>query len=435
MDLVRLGPAYSTSYQPDVLIEGYSSLIWTERFFDHGDFQLKTPNIEETMDLLPEDTLISHLDTDEVMIIENHEIDVDENENEELTITGRSLTSFLEHRFIEAPYRKKRKLRRSYSPTGAAAVLLYNSIDNASGKDVTRIEDTAWTTLDRIPNISITDSVVDDGDIRRWWVEEGSLWPQLLKIFQRSDMALRTIRPSSESSAQVMTVTANPLADRGITTRTYTTGITSLRFDLYDGIDRSDSQSDNPIVILSVIQGDLDKMKYLYSNQNYKTAVELMSSINIGDVYRNATEQGYSGLKRRTMTHDAGEPEVPDPPEKPQQLRKNATKEERDARADAMDKYLDDYAKWKNERDQIYAEFRDDHRDDALRVLRRARRVAQLAGDVSPYTPYQYKEHYNLGDTVSVYGKYKESQKMIVSEYIRTEDSEGDRGYPGLVLP
>ncbi len=35
---------------------------------------------------------------------------------------------------------------------------------------------------------------------------------------------------------------------------------------------------------------------------------------------------------------------------------------------------------------------------------------------------------------VTVLAEYDFSQTMRVSEYIRTEDAEGDRGYPGLVI-
>ena len=101
MDFVRLGAAYSTSYHPDQLIEGYISLIWTERFQNPGEFQLKSYDIDRMKDLLPVDTLVSHLETKEVMRVETHLIEM-EGEGEDatpvITITGRTAYAILEDR-------------------------------------------------------------------------------------------------------------------------------------------------------------------------------------------------------------------------------------------------------------------------------------------------------------------------------------------------
>lgn len=444
MDIFRLGPVYSTDYLPDYPVEGYSSAIWTERFVETGEFEIKTPYVSETMALLPEDTLISHRDTDEVMIVETHLITLDGEGNEELTVSGRSLTSFLEHRFIEAAYKKKRTMRRNYSPSGAVSVLLWQAFVNASGKDVTRgdnnaetpeLNDYAWTTLDRILNVSITNSVSAVPPARRWWLTEGMLLPQLQTILTQGDIGVRAIRPSSRSAGKIVTVASMPLADRGTITQAYTENISSLRFDIYDGINRAQNQATNPKVSFSVPQGDVDKVQYLFSKKEFKTMVEAISSVGISDTYRNATEQAYSGLRRRTMQMDAGDPDIPPEPQKPPELRKNATKAQRDARADAMDVWIDKHAAWVNKRNAIIADFKADFKEDALAQLKKVRRITMLSGDVSPYAQYKYRMHYNLGDTVTLSGDYGLSENMIVSEYIRTEDAEGDRGYPGLTLP
>jgi hypothetical protein len=100
-----------------------------------------------------------------------------------------------------------------------------------------------------------------------------------------------------------------------------------------------------------------------------------------------------------------------------------------------MDDWLDAHAIWRNKRNAIAEEFKIDNADDALRALKRQRRVSMFTGNISPMAPYQFKRDYNLGDLVTLYGDYGQVEIMMVNEYIRTEDAEGDRGYPGLTLP
>lgn len=425
MDVVRLGLPGTSDYMPDTMIEGYTSMIWTERYQPGGEFELKTPLIWETLALLPEMTLISHLDTDEVMMVENRVITVNDEGVKELTITGSSLDSFLDHRHVEGKYGKKRRMTQTYTPVGAAAVLIWNVVDNWAGKDVTREDDFSWTTKDKISNVAVSDSVPVSlrGNSRRWWLREGPLYPQLFEILIRGDMGLRMIRPKSTSMTRVSVATA--LIDRGDITRTLVNDVTALRFDVYIGLDRSHTQSTNTKVGFSVLRGDIDSAEYLYSNKDLKTACEVMSGEGGADVYRSG-DSNLEGLSRRVMSYDAGEPE--EAKNKPDDPGKNATQNQND-------NYEIDLADWKVRNNIIIAEFLADAAEDALGALKKQRRVSLFTGDISPLSAYHYKVHYGLGDTVSLYGEFGEVEKMVISEYVRTEDSEGDRGFPGLTMP
>jgi len=441
MDFVRLGPAYSTAYFPDTLIEGYNSLVWTERFEDHGEFELKSYKVPELMALLPVDTLVSHLDTREVMIVETVSIEwVGEGEDAkpEITIGGRSVSMILEHRWVESTYQYKRAMRQKYSATSALCVLLYNAVDNVSGKDVTRgdsaastpeLNDYAWPTQEAIPNVAITETVAAEGTVRNWYLEQGILYPQLQQMMLDSDLGIRAMRPVSPSPATVISVSST-LATRGNITRTNVADVTQLRFDVYKGLDRSAT------VQLSQLQGHVDKPTYLDSMKEQKTQVELITGgLEVGDVYISPEERNFTGWKRRTMGFDGGSADIPTAPKRPATLKSNATKAQRTARAHAMDDWIDDYARWKNKRANIITDFRESQTAAALLELKKNRRVNMFSGEFSDLAPYQYGTHYFLGDTVQLFGDYGRSSKMVVSEYIRTEDTNGDRGYPGLVEP
>lgn len=443
MDFVRLGARYSTNYIPDKLIEGYNSLIWTERYDTFGEFELKSFDVDGLSKLLPEDTLVSHLETREVMQVETQSIEmVGEGEDAvpEITIRGRSASIILDHRWVESAYQKKRKMRKKYSATTALCVLLWQAVDNNSGKDVTRGDATPdedhtmadgdfdWTVKDDIPNVQVTEHVSAEGETRWWNLEQGMLWPQFQKILVDADLGIRTLRPISPNPGKVITVKTN-LADRGDIVRTDTADIPGFRFEVYDGIDRSAS------VQLSQLQGHIDKPTYLTSYASYKTEVEIMSGeIEVSDVYRTG-EGGLTGWQRKTIGLDAGTPDIPPEPAKPDPLGKNPTKAQKDAYADDIDKWKAKEGRWKNKRANIVADFREEQIKVANRLLKQNRKINMFAGDVSDVAPYKYKVHYDLGDTIMLFGDYGKSSKMVVSEYVRSENADGDRGFPGLVAP
>lgn len=443
MDFVRLD---ANSYLPiEPLIEGYNSLIWTERFQEPGEFELKSFDILGLSMLLPEDTLVTHLDTREVMMVETHEINMvgeGADAQPELTVRGRTASTILEHRWIESAYQKKRRMRKKYSATTALLVLLVNAVDNTSGYDLTRGDDEPdtkeelnnypWTKDEALPNIAVTETVPAEGEARWWQLEQGILWPQFQTMMVDADLGLRLIRPVSQlTPGTVITVKSN-LADRGTIVRTPSTDIRALQFNVYQGANRT---SGDGAVQLSLLQGHIDKPTYLHSKKDYKTVLEVMSgAVEVRDVTRPGENAG-TGWKRRTMGFDAGSPDVPKEPEKPDELKANATKAQREARAKAMDKWIDEHAKWKNKNARIVGDFKEEVAKAGQRELKKARRVDMFAGDISTLSPYVYKTHYNLGDTVMLYGDYGKSAPMIVSEYVRTEDINGDRGFPGLVAP
>lgn len=444
MDVVTLGPKGDTNYVVDVLVEGYNSMIWHERYQEPGEFELKTPYILKTRDLLPRGTLISHLETREVMMVEDHAIGIDSEGRPELTVTGRSLDFFSENRYVNTKYQKKRKMAQQYRPLGAALVLLWQAFDNSSGKDVTRAGDWNWNTLDAIPNVAIADGTFSPvGAVKNRWLSEGLVYPQLLSFLVRGDLGVRMVRPPSKNK-QIVTIDTTTDGKGNISRNTVAT-TNQLIFEVYQGVNRSETQTDNEKVVFEFDQGDIDNAQYLWSIKEYKTACELMSSINIDDVFRRDNEADFTGLDRRVMTYDAGTPEYPDEPAKPEPpkpIKTTATQTEKDQ----YDKDIDDYNKavddwtpkhdvWLLQKQQIDSDFRDDASEDALKELKKTRMKTVFSGDISPFSKYKYKQDYDLGDTVTLNGNYGQQDDMVVSEYVRTEDAEGDRGYPGLIVP
>lgn len=389
MDVVRLGPSGNTSYLPDELIEHYTSFIWTERFEDAGDFQLNTPYIEKMQNLLPEGTFISTLQTNEIAVVEDHSIEISEDGTTELVITGRTLDSFTEHRNVRGPYKKKRKMAQEYTPTQAACVLLWNSFDNLSGIDVTRAGSTGWTTKDKVPNTDISNGVApfDTANSRNWWLRAGPLEDQLRNILLLGDLGIRTIKPNSDEYYKVNVTTGS--TNLGDYSHELIVGSPKLRLQIYKGIDRSET------VAFNYRHNDFEKAKYFFSNKEHKTGVQILMNSGGNEVFRATGAVDYTGWDRRMMSFDPDEPDEA----------------------------------------EFVEEYRIASESDALRELKKHRRTSLFTADISPLASYSFGRDYNLGDTVSLHGEFRGTQKMVVNEYVRTQDHEGDREFPGLALP
>lgn len=442
MDIIRLkDPRVDPSYLPDEdpIISGYTSAVWAERDLLPGDFEIKTYNIAGGLSDLPEGSFISHLETQEVMKVETHSISMVGEGNDavpQLTIKGRSPQTIFDDRNVITQYQQKRKMRRKYTPASAAAVLMWNAVNNSSGRDVTRGDnnpktkleknDYPYNTSDILPNVAITLSVANEGSVRNIWLESGTLGPQLSKILEDAGLGIRVMRPLPMNPGTVVNV-RTALAERGeIATSTFQR-ITQLRFEVFKGVDRSNA------VVFDARTGDLEKMEYLWSSQDHKTYIDPLSGlISFGSVYRTG-DYAKTGWDRKGMTIDVGNPELPDEPEKPDPLRKNATKAQKNKYDDDLDKWIDDHAEWRREKQDVLNDFRDSVSAAVQRELKARRMVNMFSADATLDSQYRYKSDYNLGDTVKLIGDYGRSSKMIVAEYVRTQDENGDRGFPGFV--
>jgi len=99
MDFIKLDVSnYATGATSGQIINNTTSTLWVERYQDAGEFEIVAPLSAGLKDFLPTGTLISHMDTREVMIVENHEIKDNTNGMPETVTTGRSMEILLERR-------------------------------------------------------------------------------------------------------------------------------------------------------------------------------------------------------------------------------------------------------------------------------------------------------------------------------------------------
>lgn len=82
------------------LCEDFSSFIWTSRYYSVGDFEIVVPADQDHIDLFQPGYYICRDDDINVGIIEDFSFSVDEDQHEQMIVTGRFLSCILGRRII-----------------------------------------------------------------------------------------------------------------------------------------------------------------------------------------------------------------------------------------------------------------------------------------------------------------------------------------------
>lgn len=360
------------------------TLNWAERFQAMGDFELVTQNVKDVRQLLPERSMCTLRDSNEVMWVDSHSIEPDSDGIDILTVKGRSLEFILTRRIWKnAPYGKKLTMAKKYSVRKALEVWVWNAICNGSGND--RIKTSAsYPAQNQLPNVVVTDSVPpsSDGPDKARKVQNGYVYDQAQTFMTSGKIGLRIIRPNGTKGRVVHidgdgTYNVDSVAD-----------ISDLRFDFYQGRDISDE------VVFSWKAGHLDSPTYFFSSE-----VLMTGAFVDGD----------------PREHYYTDPDIV-------------------AGTNSGWNRLDGYVDGGTKDDGVTADdFEESLEDLGLRTVRHdGSHINAVDGDISPNINFKYGKDYKLGDRVMVQGRYGAHQRKWVTEFIRSQDSNGEVGAPTL---
>lgn len=397
MDLLKVS---KDDFEVGNLVEGWRTLIWTERFQPWGDFELHTEDIDYTRDILPERSLCTLRDTDEVMIVDTHNVKKNDNGVPELIIKGRTIDSFLTNRvWKNAPYGKTVKMQHKYTIKEAAAVWVWNAVVNDTGDDVIRNGET-YPAGNSLPHVIVTVSMpagTDDGSVKARKIQNGVVYDQLMTFLSSGKLGIRIIRPNGTKGRKVNVGSGGAFSTDAVA------DITNLRFDIYKGRDLTDD------VVFSWRAGHLENPEYMFSSETLKTGAYV-----VGD----------------PRNHYYTDPDV--------LPGTNTGWNRRDTFVDGGSK--DDLTQGGSESDAAFAarkaaaadDFEESLEDLGLRAVRKeGAHINTVDAQISPFINFKYNVDYRLGDRVKVQGEYGSDNKWV-TEFIRTEDSNGEVGYPTL---
>jgi hypothetical protein len=269
----------------DQLIDGYSSAIWTERFFQSGDVEILCPLEKRFVELLAPGTLVGHGSSREVAVIENHEV-----EDGLLKATGPMLDeALLKNRMAwfknpEGTDPPTSEFKLTSFPGEMLAVVLtdmvINPVDWTSGYAAANLD---WD-RDKIPNLTL--GFISEGGLER---------PRTFPIGPLSD-GLRSFATAHGMGYRIYLESASD-SDY------------SLVFSAWFGRDLTSRQDENPLVRLSPNLNSLMDTKEVLSISEYKNVAYVYYD---GVVYTYYAEPDLpipEGLDRRVMVREAtGDP-------------------------------------------------------------------------------------------------------------------------------
>ena len=264
-----------TTYQGGQIIEGITKKTWIERYVEPGEFTLIAPVSSDLKSQLPLGTLISHSNTLELAMVEDHQITETKGKDPVIKVTGRTVDFFLENRLAipnqfsynnpatDAPYDDILAAAGSYTQ----AIILIRTHIMAAYQYLNSQEN--------LPNVNVYYSnAPTEGTFYERRLKKGTVAERLYEILAFSGLGLKTIRPTYASS--------------------------TLDFVVHKGLDRTTS------VVFSHLAGDIEEGEYLWSNKKVKNAAIILGKYTATAI----RPSGPTGFDVRTILVDASDYEV-----------------------------------------------------------------------------------------------------------------------------
>lgn len=240
------------SFQTIGIIDIFESMIWTDRYYGFGDFELYTSVDVNLLSLLQVDNYLKIKDSDRLMIIEDIEVITNVESGNKLKFSGRSLESILDRRIV------MQQTQLTGSLQTAVQTLLNNAmispLTNAYGIPTRQVSNMIFQTN----SSSAITSLVMEGNYFGEYIYD----------------IVQSLCEYNKIGFKIILNTSNQFV-----------------FSLYAGANRSYSQSSNSYVIFSSDFDNLLNSNYFESKRPYKTA-----DIAFGDASDGITPLAYGWI-------------------------------------------------------------------------------------------------------------------------------------------
>lgn len=196
MDIIRfVNPGSGFLLGQGMIVPHLDSKTWVERYKDIGECTLVSRHVPLMQQLLPIGTIISHVNTSELMIVSKHDIVRDDGTQPSITITGYSLVDLLRYRYVGSFQGQTSLSRTPYTigpyTNAVAAVQLIDdhAIFNGNSADPKYIPPIPQSiVMSGIP-------VPNNYDAYDFTVGDGTVWDRAREILDSEDLGIKVIRP------------------------------------------------------------------------------------------------------------------------------------------------------------------------------------------------------------------------------------------------
>lgn len=388
------------------VIEEFSSLIWTERYYGDGECQVVVPLKRSLINKLQAGTFLAIDQSPELMIIETFSI-----EEGHIKVDAISISSWLNNRFVRNSVKHQKTAWKIKNQKPGE--LLWTIVKQMCCKSSTIIGSNNMglgsAAREReliIPGLMLDDYSKAGKNIETTLVPFGPVYDAVRKIAEQYHVGMKIWLKESDRS---------------------------LRFRSYVGANRTSDIKKNPsgkIVRFSPIMDSLANINEIRSRGDYKTLVySYASSLQMVDT-RDDNDNPDSWLQQDN---------------KPGISRRSSSVGKYtgfDLRAELL--FADDIQlkyDFNEDSDSPPEVTFSDRRAQLVRILNgRAEKemkqheyIRTVDGEIAPTNLYQYGIDYDLGDLIEVQGNTELTEISRVTEYIRTQNAEGETAYPTVV--
>lgn len=273
MDIIRLhNPTSPTKMEQGELINDIRSKTWVERYREAGEFTFVGDASSGLRDTLPVGSFVTHVETEELMIVENHEINDEKDQEATITVTGRGYETELEQRIVGSN-------RVFPGSTGRPDVVLASAYTWLQAKTLIEMYTDVAQLLDdndAIPYLSIINDVTGTGIQEARTLERKDVYASLLEILAVENLGIKVIRPGVTSPLG----SASP----------------NVAWVIHKGVDLSAS------VMFSNDTGEIESADYLWSNKKLKNTAYVS-----GKWVETLVTTPATGYDRRMMFVDASD--------------------------------------------------------------------------------------------------------------------------------
>lgn len=375
MEIIKFNPSVggATVFERGSVVNDIKSVMWIERYLEPCEFELTALVSSNIQNTLPIGSFVSHMDSLEVMVVENHEIQENSDGESEITISGRSFEVLLDNRITGS--------NQTWSSTGQP-VSVYTL---AEGRVWTQAQNLIAQHIlaanlvdpnDELPNTSV---MIDEGSVYLYpgdpaseerTLKRSSVYQNTLELLEMANLGIRTIRPGPWS----------PLT---------TNQDTNVALVIHRGLNKTRN------VTFSHSSNEVSSAQYFWSSRKKKT-----SAFIFGKWLSMVIHGSENKYNRKMMIIDASD----------------------------LDEEYSELPTGTDRTNIITA-----MTSRAQRALAAQNDVAISKVEINKnFTRYNYRQDYYIGDLVSVEGNYNTSSVARVIEYVEIQDETGENSYPTL---
>ena len=251
-----------TNFKMVSVLDVFISFIWTDRYYEYGDFELYTRVSTDILSKIQSEYYLLNKESEHLMIVENIEIETDLEDGHTVKITGRSLESILDRRIVWS------STIISGNIQDCIKKLLNDSIISPSISE-RKIDNFIFDTSN---NSKITNTIIEETEYNG-----DNLYEIISGLCSANDIGFKVVLNKSNQFV----------------------------FSLYVGEDRSYEQTKNPYVTFSPEFDNLINSNYVESIHDYKNVTLVAGEKDDNDIPKTASTGNVSGLSRRELYTEA----------------------------------------------------------------------------------------------------------------------------------